>query len=612
MAENKNYTEKKDIFISYRREGAEDFARQLQQSLEQKGYSVFLDVENIRPGTQFNEKLYDVIDNCKDFILVLPKNGLDRCQSEDDWVRLEIERAREKGKNIIPVRLRGFEMPKELPASLEFLRKQHGLTPTTEFYDAFVSKLSGSLISRPKFRPKWWVIALAAVVLAVAGWLCYDKYSKYPHNREQEQLVSQLITYMALNMQNYDNAHSDFMKGLEEAENYLEGKSKLDQEGVQLLLGNQRDTISVINSKIKEFSNPEGLVKSPFEVADIDSFPITLRTSLDDMAGSLDHLSQWIGTGRNEEYCLKYVKLLKEYADLDVDVQFYLMNGTLLPVTNEEALKELKTVYLPKISSMRGKTLLKDADTIEGLIETAFSRQVAIFSVDIPNIYEAIGNDLEDAEFEVQLLEIQLLKNYYADDPEMLQTLEELETRYRNIQEKKQYLEELEEKSKQQETELEAAKRNLYIAHQPLETDDQDTLWTKGRLFLTFEMYDEAKKCFEIYQKHGGPVEQVCGTAAIKFIDFRADLPELIGGVVVFGYEEGKEPQDVMIGDIIYAVDGQPIAYLEQFKAAKADGGEHTVSILRFHDTGYELVTSVNDPNKGGIYLYSLVQDSEE
>ena len=263
MAENKKYAQKKDIFISYRRDGADVFARQVQQSLEQKGYSVFLDVESIRPGTQFNEKLYEVIDDCKDFILILPKGGLERCNNEDDWVRLEIERAREKGKNIIPVRLRNFEMPEELPASLEFLRNQHSMAPTTEYYEAFIDKLAGSLISRPKPRPKWWLFALAAVILGVIGFFSYDHFSKYPHNNQQDQLVSRLITYLVLNMQNYDSANKMFVDGINETEKYVEGKSKTDQEGIRKLLMNQKEKIS--SYTVNDFPDPGALVNSRAE-----------------------------------------------------------------------------------------------------------------------------------------------------------------------------------------------------------------------------------------------------------------------------------------------------------------------------------------------------------
>ena len=75
-----------DIFISYRR-SSYDTANLIATRLKAAGYSVFFDMETLRAG-KFNEQLYDVIDNCKDFILVLPPKALDRCVNEDDWVRL--------------------------------------------------------------------------------------------------------------------------------------------------------------------------------------------------------------------------------------------------------------------------------------------------------------------------------------------------------------------------------------------------------------------------------------------------------------------------------------------------------------------------------------------
>ena len=38
------------IFISYRRQGGEDPARQIQLSLENSGYQVFLDYDNLHNG----------------------------------------------------------------------------------------------------------------------------------------------------------------------------------------------------------------------------------------------------------------------------------------------------------------------------------------------------------------------------------------------------------------------------------------------------------------------------------------------------------------------------------------------------------------------------------
>lgn len=85
------------------------------------GCRVFYDVEALRSGA-FNTKLYSVIDECRDVIVVLSQNSLDRCNDENDWVRLEIAHALKTGKNVIPVFLRGFEFPEELPEDIDSIQ----------------------------------------------------------------------------------------------------------------------------------------------------------------------------------------------------------------------------------------------------------------------------------------------------------------------------------------------------------------------------------------------------------------------------------------------------------------------------------------------------------
>ena len=101
-----------DIFISYRRDGGFEVADSMYQRLIAAGYAAFLDIEQLNSGT-FNTKLLEVIDGCKDFILILPPHALDRCNDENDWVRKEVEHAIKGGKNIIPIMLRGFEWPSD-------------------------------------------------------------------------------------------------------------------------------------------------------------------------------------------------------------------------------------------------------------------------------------------------------------------------------------------------------------------------------------------------------------------------------------------------------------------------------------------------------------------
>ena len=103
------------IFISYRRDGGESLAALLYERFARKGYDVFYDVESLRSG-DFNEKLLSVIEKCEDVLLILPPGGLDRCiTDENDWVKREIEHAMKCKKNIIPIMMRNFVFPDNLP-----------------------------------------------------------------------------------------------------------------------------------------------------------------------------------------------------------------------------------------------------------------------------------------------------------------------------------------------------------------------------------------------------------------------------------------------------------------------------------------------------------------
>ena len=51
------------------------------------------------------------IEECTDFLVMLPPGGLDRCNNEEDWVRKEIVEAFEHKLKIIPVAITDIEHP---------------------------------------------------------------------------------------------------------------------------------------------------------------------------------------------------------------------------------------------------------------------------------------------------------------------------------------------------------------------------------------------------------------------------------------------------------------------------------------------------------------------
>ena len=135
-----------DLFISYRREGGYELARLLYSSFKEAGLNPFFDVEELRSGP-FDEKLYTYIEESQNFVLVLSPNSLQRCESEKDWVRLEIERAIKLGKNIIPVMMKNFTFPENLPESLSPLPMFNGATINQEYFNASIEKIISLLVN---------------------------------------------------------------------------------------------------------------------------------------------------------------------------------------------------------------------------------------------------------------------------------------------------------------------------------------------------------------------------------------------------------------------------------------------------------------------------------
>ena len=160
---------KYDIFISYRRTAFET-ANLLATRLKALGYSVFFDLEEMNQG-KFNEQLLFRIEQCKDFIIVLPPDALDRCHNQDDWVRKELLCAMANNKNIIPVLLEGFDWPENMPAGLENLRLYQAVMPLPiTYYDMQIKRIRTYLKAKPHKRTMRIIsICLASLLLVLLG-----------------------------------------------------------------------------------------------------------------------------------------------------------------------------------------------------------------------------------------------------------------------------------------------------------------------------------------------------------------------------------------------------------------------------------------------------------
>ena len=121
-------SKKYDVFISYRRDGGDKYARNIQLELE-KRYKVFLDFDELKDGV-FDERIMAAINEAPVFLLILSKGALDRCVNEDDWVRKEILYAQKCHCHIVPVTIdEPFEGPSDdLPDEIKVVLGAHQVT----------------------------------------------------------------------------------------------------------------------------------------------------------------------------------------------------------------------------------------------------------------------------------------------------------------------------------------------------------------------------------------------------------------------------------------------------------------------------------------------------
>ena len=140
---------KYDVFISYRRDGGGEFARSIKAELELRGYSVFLDFDELKDGV-FDERILEAIESSPVFLFILSNGSLDRCMQEGDWVRKEVEHAYRHNRHIIPVNKDGafVGIPEELPDILAevFSRNQYSDIMLGQLFGSSIEKMVKDLL----------------------------------------------------------------------------------------------------------------------------------------------------------------------------------------------------------------------------------------------------------------------------------------------------------------------------------------------------------------------------------------------------------------------------------------------------------------------------------
>ncbi len=117
-----------DIFISYRREGGKEYARNLTSELVSRGFHPFLDFDELVDG-KFDKRITDAIESAPVFMFILSPGSLDRCVNEEDWVRKEILHAIKHHRHIVPVdidkKFTSFPEDEDFPLEIRNALGQH-------------------------------------------------------------------------------------------------------------------------------------------------------------------------------------------------------------------------------------------------------------------------------------------------------------------------------------------------------------------------------------------------------------------------------------------------------------------------------------------------------
>lgn len=145
--------ELRKLFISYRRDDAEEAAGRLSDHLvTQFGReNIFMDVDGIDPGRDFRKVIDETLTQCDVLLGVIGKNWIDakdasgnrRLEDPSDFVRLEIASALRRDIPVIPVRVQGATIPKadQLPDDLKDFSYRNAVELTHERWNSDVQVL---------------------------------------------------------------------------------------------------------------------------------------------------------------------------------------------------------------------------------------------------------------------------------------------------------------------------------------------------------------------------------------------------------------------------------------------------------------------------------------
>src|SRR5688572_20152114 len=126
------------IILSYRREDSAGVTGRIFDRLIQEFGTdrVFMDIDSMPAGVDFHDHLQEILADCGALLVVIGKSWRSqrkgqpaRIMDPDDWVRIEVETAPERGIPVVPLLIDGAPLPvrAQLPERLRPLLRRNAL-----------------------------------------------------------------------------------------------------------------------------------------------------------------------------------------------------------------------------------------------------------------------------------------------------------------------------------------------------------------------------------------------------------------------------------------------------------------------------------------------------
>lgn len=595
-----------DIFISYRRDGGFEVADSIYQRLISSKYSVFLDIEQLNSG-KFNTKLLNTIEGCKDFLLVLPPHALDRCNEENDWVRLEVEQAIRTNKNIIPIMLRGFEWPdsSELPESLRSLPNYNGIAANHEVYSENIERLKDKfLISKPI---SWWrrhkhllYIMLFVVISLVATIGVLNMGSNEEAKQHSAEYSAVCNDYVAAIFLEYLKMDSNFALAEDVKELWDEflieydiyDKEQLVQE-LESLIGEYRSALNEPEVSLVSDADMAILRKEYPYNEDFMMAEMLCQSYYDEINDYFDSLIRFA----NSEHPAKMkITANKHFETLKSSLLFNYCSILAICSTMPKSVEPIVESAVSELSTPTGITIGQERKAYESLREQYLNNAEADIT-DMAKQVEKFGSKVDAAEKiqqQINRAESYFEKAYEQYDKAInykLTTADDfssawnkvctLATSINDFGQAALLLDELYElfHNELKEAKLETSESNHdFIDEQKLKTDILAGGYHKlYELLHQFEQYNFNNDTY---------ISTYVNAASIYYAGVAAGILKPNLGLMVFSTLNDRQHPTFQVGDVIIEMNGHPIANADDFIAARGQG-ECPVKFMRVNDKGY-------------------------